>query len=325
MDERKKRIDTIVTSILDLENDPAIEGFFGENAKMLVSGESAAVRGVLTRVPETTQAQTAQNNLIACTPESWQQAASMAILLGVSLNPFLKHAALIAYGTTVKLQIMVAGIKHVVLANGAALTITAQAVCRNDRFKMIQPLLPQTIASNFYFEKAMENRGEVIGGFAFYTLANGGFHGDYLPYCEIKKRRDVARTQAIWDKWENEMIEKTLIHYTQKDLPTFSKSTMLNEIENEHIDFQKLNAPTSALPATTEGQFELKAKIFEDVEAMLISYEQLLNASEFESDVDDCRDRLLKEPLWKFASSEQKAKIKAVAAPIIQRFKNAAQ
>jgi recombinational DNA repair protein RecT len=233
-------IQSIVECLKLLKTSPTIVGLLGDKADALISNELANVTSMLTIPMQGKSAQELQIQQLQCSPKSWALVVTQAVQLGITLNTFQKHAAVVPYNGNATLSIMIAGLKHLLYSNNIIKSMTANAVCENDIFEMNQPLIPETISQNFKFQKAKTNRGKIVGAYAFFVLENGQYVGDYLPIEEINLRKNATKMHFIWNQWEIEMFEKTAVRYVQKQLPTLTKfESVLNEIENQHFDFEQ--------------------------------------------------------------------------------------
>lgn len=68
--------------------------------------------------------------------------------------------------------------------------------------------------------KLGESRGKMLGCYAIATrLRDGQKYRLVMDMDAINKRRDVAQTKAVWDKWPSEMGEKTVGRALFKVLP----------------------------------------------------------------------------------------------------------
>lgn len=68
--------------------------------------------------------------------------------------------------------------------------------------------------------KLGEDRGKMLGCYAIATrLRDGQKYRLVMDMAAINKRRDVAQTKAVWDKWPSEMGEKTVGRALFKVLP----------------------------------------------------------------------------------------------------------
>lgn len=68
--------------------------------------------------------------------------------------------------------------------------------------------------------KLGEDRGKMLGCYAIATrIRDGQKYRLVMDMAQINKRRDVAQTKAVWDKWTSEMGEKTVGRALFKVLP----------------------------------------------------------------------------------------------------------
>lgn len=68
--------------------------------------------------------------------------------------------------------------------------------------------------------KLGETRGNMLGCYAIATrLRDGQKYRLVMDMVQINKRRDVAQTKAVWDKWTSEMGEKTVARALFRVLP----------------------------------------------------------------------------------------------------------
>lgn len=247
----KEKINNIIVAVSKLKSSANIVGILGDKTDAILSNEVVAIHSLLTKPQSGRVAQDLQMSQINCSPESWVSVITSIIQIGLTVSPFQKHVAIVPYGQTATAQVMTAGLKHLLFVNNIVKKIDTNAVCENDKFEMIQPLLPQTITTNFRFEKSKSNRGKVVSAYAFLVLTNGEFVGDYLSTEEIAKRKNAAKTKFIWDAWEYEMAEKTALAYVAKNIPSFadfSFASKLAEMEEMHHDLdQQKTLPESKL------------------------------------------------------------------------------
>ena len=236
-----EKINAITSAVAKLKSSPNIVGILGDKTDTIISNEVVAIHTLLTKPQQGRGAQELQQAQINCTPASWQSVITSIIQIGLTVSPFQKHVAIVPYGQTATAQVMTAGLKHLLFVNNIVKKIDTNAVCENDKFEMTQPLLPQTITTNYRFEKAKSNRGKLVSAYAFLVLVNGEYVGDYLSTEEITKRKNAAKTKFIWDAWEYEMAEKTALSYVAKNIPSFtdfSFASKLIEMEEMHHDFE---------------------------------------------------------------------------------------
>jgi recombination protein RecT len=192
--------------------------------------------------------------LFECDPQSVLGAFMASAALGLEPNTVLQQAFLIPYGVRGKLQDGSWGVTHydcqfqigyrgfITLAHRSPhiITIEAEAIHSGDTFKH-----RKGSESFLEYEKALINRGELIGAFAFSKLEGGGEAATVLPLDELHKIRSRSETyQALirgadkqglkdWEKkkaeeklagtpwvmWEDDMSAKSAIKKHSKQLP----------------------------------------------------------------------------------------------------------
>lgn len=110
---------------------------------------------------------------------------------------------------------MVGGLRK--LAAEFGFDLIARSVYENDDFdyqlgddEMIRHKAP----------KLGTDRGALVGAYAIATrLKDGRKYRLVMDMAAINKRRDVAQTKAVWDKWPSEMSEKTVARSIFRVLP----------------------------------------------------------------------------------------------------------
>jgi recombination protein RecT len=102
-----------------------------------------------------------------------------------------------------------------------------------------------------------QDRGKHIGCYAIATrLRDGQKYRLVMDLAQINKRKDVAQTKAVWDRWPTEMGEKTVARALFKVLPltddvsdeTVERFNRLVNKEDE-VEATAAQAATSAPPA----------------------------------------------------------------------------
>lgn len=63
------------------------------------------------------------------------------------------------------------------------------------------------------------DRGAAVGGYAFTARQDDCSMVVLMSERDFAKRRGVAKTQAVWDAWPDEMRLKTLVHQLRKFVP----------------------------------------------------------------------------------------------------------
>lgn len=191
--------------------------------------------------------------LLECDPQSVLGAFMASAALGLEPNTVLQQAFLIPYGVRGKLDNDKWGITHydcqfqigyrgfITLAHRSPhiITLEAEAIHKGDRFKH------QKGSQSFLeYEKALTERGELIGAFAYSKLEGGGEAATILPLDEIHKIRGRSETylsllrgaegndqdwkkkkaeeklaNTPWVLWEDDMSAKSAIKKHSKQLP----------------------------------------------------------------------------------------------------------
>jgi recombinational DNA repair protein RecT len=246
-----QKTDELLISIASLVKHNVLVDVYGaELTQTLVMVEWQAFRIILMKSDESGLKN--RDSLFSCTLESLKAKVVDVILCGLTLTPTLKQAAISRYGKEAKLEIMVAGVKHLLFTHGVVKTIDYDVVYQNDKRKFQKPITAQTIKDNFLFEKEIGgNRGKKIGAYCLMTLSNGEYVFDVMTIEDLYKRKNVAKTHMIWDAWEDEMLVKTVVLHAAKSVPTFAKTAYLNAVEYDNTNLE-LSQPQIEQPKTKE-------------------------------------------------------------------------
>lgn len=99
--------------------------------------------------------------------------------------------------------------------NAGRFPVAAQLVRERDAFGMRGANTPPMHDADWF-----SDRGAIVGGYAYcqfradvYSLVVTMSEADFL------KHKSKARTQAVWDEWEEPMRLKTLVHQLRKFVP----------------------------------------------------------------------------------------------------------
>lgn len=193
--------------------------------------------------------------LMECDPQSVLGSFMASAALGLEPNTVLQQAFLIPYGVRGKIpgtndwgithydcQFQIGYRGFITLAHRSPhiTTIEAEAIHSGDHFKHRKGSV-----SFLEYEKALINRGDLIGSYAYSKLEGGGEAATILPLDEIHKIRSRSETyQALirgadkqglkdWEKkkaeeklagtpwvmWEDDMSAKSAIKKHSKQLP----------------------------------------------------------------------------------------------------------
>lgn len=110
-----------------------------------------------------------------------------------------------------------------------------------------------------------EDRGAMLGCYAIATrLRDGQKYRLVMDMKQINKRRDVAQTKSVWDKWPSEMGEKTVGRALFKVLPLSEDAPesaierfdrlVTREDELDRSDDYQTAAQAPQQPAQADGQ-----------------------------------------------------------------------
>ena len=192
--------------------------------------------------------------LLECDPQSVLGSFMASAALGLEPNTVLQQAYLIPYGvrgplndgsgkwdiTHYDCQFQIGYRGFITLAHRSPhiITLEAEAIHEGDHFDHLKGS-----RSFLEYRKALKNRGELIGSFAFSKLEGGGESATVLPLDEINKIRSRSETyQSLirkvdaangdkkvkeqkklndtpWVMWEDDMSAKSAIKKHSKQLP----------------------------------------------------------------------------------------------------------
>lgn len=138
--------------------------------------------------------------------------------IGLSLNPQLQEATIIAYDDRATYQIMKNGLVKLALVSGHVKSITSDLVRDADKFA-----IGKSVDGDVYrHEIETRNRGPVIGFYAACRMSGGETHVKYMTMEEAQEHRDAyARSRkpgAAWEKSFTGMAIKTVIKALLRNL-----------------------------------------------------------------------------------------------------------
>lgn len=129
------------------------------------------------------------------------------------LLPDGKQAAIAAFGTEATYMPMIGGLRSALADYGW--TLRTRVVYQGDEFDFTEE--PATI--HHRPAPATEGRGGLIYAYAIATHKDGRRLQRVAFPDEIAKRKAIAKTKAVWDKWPAEMWEKTAGHMLFDEIP----------------------------------------------------------------------------------------------------------
>jgi recombination protein RecT len=120
------------------------------------------------------------------------------------LMPDGKQGAIVGRGGKAVWQPMIGGFRAILAEFGW--TLKTKTVYAGDRFEW-QDEPPSRLHQQV---RPGGERGDIIGAYAVLSHRDGRELQMFMPWADIAKRREVATTKAVWDRWTAEMSEKTV-------------------------------------------------------------------------------------------------------------------
>lgn len=210
--------------------------------------------------------------LLLCEKVSLLGSIMFSAQLGLEVGSHLGHCFLIPYYSKrdekyyCQVQYGYKGLLELVRRSDKVVSISAQLIYENDHFE-IDPL-----SNTFSFKPLLKgSRGKWYLAVAVAKFKDGSQQVAYMTRDQIMKRKAVAQSSNIWDAWEEEMAQKTVVKSLCKWLPISIEDQRLlsmddriiktasdnNEsiIDNsESIDFNVPNAEESQEFAETKSE-----------------------------------------------------------------------
>lgn len=204
------------------------------------------------------QALAANTLLQKCDPHSIRDSVINIASIGLSLNPALKHCALIPRfnGNTKQYDChcdpMYQGLIAIATDGGTVISVRADVVREMDRedrrFWYRSGSDPHLHHEPDPFMKE-ENRGEVIGAYAIAEIQHSKF--PHITFMSIEEIENVRNKSEMWKKhkkgpwkdWFVEMAKKTVIKRAQKTWPKgtgrLERAVQLAHIADGYADLDK--------------------------------------------------------------------------------------
>ena len=142
-----------------------------------------------------------------------------------------REAAAVLYGTQVNYLPMVEGVIKLMHNSGLIKTISAEVVYENDCFEYELGSKPFVK----HIPLLVGDRGNRICVYCHVQTANDGDFVEILNMEEVEKCKQVAKTQAVWSKWYDQMAKKTAIHRIAKRLPKNDAINSVVRIEEDSM------------------------------------------------------------------------------------------
>ena len=223
-----------------------VESLFGERADQLqqvLPDHVTPERFV--RVLASAALQNPELNRIASGPADGQRALFTEALKCASdgLLPDGREAALVAFKGRVSYIPMIGGVLKRVMASGDVTSIDAQVVYEEDEFEY---RLEGTERILRHQPTLRGPRGEMIGVYAYATLANGGAFHEYMTaedVAHVQKSASGSNSRSSpWQAHTPQMWRKTVLHRLAKRLPMSSESMRVIGRVEQHYDFDEPEA-----------------------------------------------------------------------------------
>lgn len=163
-------------------------------------------------------------DLANCKPATFVLAVLNCAELG--LEPILGQVALIPYNGYVQMQPMVGGLVELARRSGQISTIYAEVVKDGDMFEYEMGLNP-------VLKHVPRGKGELTHVYAVAKMKDSGTQFVVLTKEDVSKVRKVAKSQNIWNSWEEEMWKKTALKRLIKLLPKSTEMTLAVEKDDK--------------------------------------------------------------------------------------------
>ncbi len=154
------------------------------------------------------------NDLLNADPLSLLNAVRDAAQMGLEPAGPLGEGVIVAYETPrgsgryiAQFQPMVRGIRKLAMQSPGVTVVNVGIRHEKDEFEYREGSDPFVRHVPWIDD---DDPGAVMGAYAYARL-NGEVVALYMNLAEIRKRRNVARSQTIWNAWEEEMMKKTVL------------------------------------------------------------------------------------------------------------------
>ena len=152
-----------------------------------------------------------------------QRLAPMSILnsiynassMGLSFNPNSKEAYLVPFGSVATLIIGYKGLMKL-CKNAGMKNMTSKVIYAEDTFEYEEV---DGIVNYTYTPTFEENKGKPMCVLTVAFMQDGSKDIRVLPYFKVLKTKNEAKSKGIWNKYEEEMAQKTAIRRHCAQLP----------------------------------------------------------------------------------------------------------
>jgi recombination protein RecT len=189
------------------------------------------------------QALQKNSKLRECAVSTIENAIINIAACGLTLNPSDGYAYLIPeWSTQTKqnecvLRISFKGLIKSATDSGVIKWVRAGVVKENDEFNYKGPCeMPSHNMDPF------SERGKPVGVYCIAKTADGDVLADTMPWAEVIKIQNAAKTQVVWNQWPEEMAKKAIIKRASKQWPKSDGNAAL------HATVATLNAHEGSDP-----------------------------------------------------------------------------
>lgn len=183
--------------------------------------------------------------LTKCSPHTVQNAIINVAAVGLTLNPADGYAYLVPeFNKKLKtnechLRISFKGLIKNATDTGSINWVKAEIVKESDEFEYTGPCTLPIHKMNPF----AQDRGAPIGVYCVAKTNKGDYLVDLMDWQEVQKIKKCAKTQFVWEEWEEEMAKKSLVKRAAKMWPKTDQSSLLhktidvmNEVEGIVLD-----------------------------------------------------------------------------------------
>lgn len=209
-----------------------------------------------------------------CAPETIQNAIINVAAVGLTLNPADGYAYLVPeYSKQAKrqecqLRISFKGLIKLATDTGSIKWVKAEVVREADTFNYRGP-----VEKPEHHMNPFQDRGKPVGVYCIAKTCEDDFLVDVMDWNEVMKIKACAKTQAVWDKWEEEMAKKAIIKRAQKQWPKTQRSQVLHEAVRVMNESEGSEDMTSKLQRTAD--YIIDAIAGDDEAGIIEAWEEL--------------------------------------------------
>jgi len=209
-------------------------------------------------------------DLATCTPDSVLLSLMLAAQIGLDAGGTLGHAWLIPYKRECTMQLGFRGMIELAVRSKVVSSVVSEVVYEGEDFSFDRGT--GEIHHPYSFD--VDRRDDkIIGAYAIATLPDGKKLVEMMARSEIEKRKQVAMTKNVWNKWYKEMAQKTVVKRLfmsgKVRIPSSSVLGEGIEIDNsgETGSTQKIHAKVSDAPVSVAHDEQPNVQIGETKEA----------------------------------------------------------